>query len=278
MGLANKLQDTRAASLITVAFGRVLVTTGSAADYVTKVEEAQRLLGDSGSPSVQAVLRAVHSHALTTAGDFVRALEANTLALKCVEQIDTQDRQVLGFHPQVWLKTQRARILMHLDRPLETDSLLDELLNGPPIDTLHQAIAMGLKIENHRNGRSDDVMAVADELRALLKENETPYLKVIGGRYRALALLASGAPQLAVDLLVETLAYARAHRAGLEIEPYLLTALAEALVATKARNAPLVAREAKHLAQRRAMRTAEAEAERILGICAELKLAAEGSH
>jgi class 3 adenylate cyclase len=278
MGLADKLQDTRAASLITVAFGRVLVTTGSAADYVTKVEEAQRLLGHSGSSSVQAVLRAVHSHALTTAGDFARALEANTLALTCVEQIDSQDRQVLGFHPQVWLKTQRARILMHLDRPLETDSLLDELLNGPPIDILHQAIAMGLRIENHRHGRPGDVMAVADALQSLLKDNETPYLKVIGGRYRALALLVSGAPQLAVDLLVETLGYARRHRAGLEIEPYLLTALAEALVATRAESAVLVANEAKDLAQRRAMRTAQAEAERILRLCAELKLSAEGSY
>ncbi len=272
IALANKLRDHRAAALITMAYGRALVTSGSAADYVTKVEEAQRLIEGSGNASVQAVLRAVHSHALTTAGEFMRALEANTLALGCVDQIDTADRQTLGFHPQIWLRTQRGRILMHLGRLLESEALLDELLEGPPIDTLHRAIAMGLKIEVYRHARPGDAIAVAEKLQSLLQENETPYLKVIGGRFRALALLSGGAHQEAVDLLGETLTYARAHRAGLEVEPHLLTALAEALLATRADNAAAVATEARLLAQKRAMRAAEAEAARILAACAELRL------
>jgi hypothetical protein len=83
---------------------------------------------------------------------------------------------------------------------------------------------------------------------------------VIGNRYCALALLAGGAPDEAVDLLTETLDYARAQKAGLEIEPYLLTALAEAMIATGSSAARATAIEALALAQRRAMRNAEREA------------------
>jgi adenylate cyclase len=263
IGLAHKLKDMRAATLLTMGFGRVLAATGSADDYVAKVEEAQTFSRESGNPSVGAVLKAVHSHALLTAGLVRQALEANTLALDCVHEIDLSDRQMLGFAPEQWLKAQRARILMLLGQYSQADAVLDGLLDGSAIDTVHLVNALGTKIEAARRNRTSPAKET-ERLQAALKGNETPYLKVLGNRYSAIALLAKGSAQEAVDLLSHTIEYARAQRAGLEVEPYLLTTLAEGLLLAGSPDARMVALEARDLARRRAMRIAEAEADRLL--------------
>ena len=125
---------------------------------------------------------------------------------------------------------------------------------------IHLVNAHGTKIEGHRKARPDVAVKEAENLRATLRENANPYLRVLGDRYGALALLADNRPQAAVDLLSETIAYARAQNAGLELEPYLLTILTEALIAVGSPSAPAMAAEAVHLARKRAMRIAEQEA------------------
>jgi adenylate cyclase len=265
IALAHKLKDMRAATLITMAFGRVLVVTGSSDDYVAKVEEAQQFSRDSGNESVEAVLRAVHSHALVTAGHLPEALEANTLALGCVHRIIASDRQTLGFDPEPWLKTQRARILMLLGKYEEAAELADALLNGPSIDTVHRVNALGTKIEAARRNRLPTTEHV-ERLREALQGNETPYLRVLGNRFVAIGMLANGEAGEAADLLKGTIDYARAQRAGLELEPYLLTLLAEASMMTGFPEARAVAAEARDLARRRAMRTAELEAAALLEV------------
>jgi hypothetical protein len=64
---------------------------------------------------------------------------------------------------------------------------------------------------------------------------------VLGNRYRAIALLADGLAQETVDLLSRTIEYARTHRAGLEVEPYLLVTLAEGLMLVGSADARSVA-------------------------------------
>lgn len=260
MALTRKLKDMHAAALITMAFGRILLITGSSDDYVAKVEEARKLIDGPGNESIEAFMNAVHSHALLSAGLLERALEANTLALATIHQLEPRDRRTLGFDPDPWLKTQRARILMGLGRLVEADLVLDALLAGPPLETIHLVNTHGTRIEGHRKTSPDLAVKEAENLRAALRENANPYLRVLGDRYGALALLADGRPQAAADLLKETIAYARAQNAGLELEPYLLTILAEALVATGSPSAPAMAAEAVDLARRRAMRVAEQEA------------------
>jgi len=262
--LAYKLNDMRAAALIIMAFGRILLITGSSDDYVAKVEEAQKLIKNPGNESVEALLKAVYSHALLSAGLLPRALEANTRALGSIHQLEKRDRQTLGFDPDPWLQTQRARILMNLGQFSEAAAILDELLAGPPIETVHLVNAHGTKIEGYRTSRPDLAVKEAERLEAVLRENVTPYLRVLGNRYRALALLANKKPQEVVDLVTETIDYARTQKAGLEVEPYLLTILTEALIATGSAEAKSTAIQARDLARRRAMRIAEAEAERLL--------------
>jgi adenylate cyclase len=264
LALAHKLRDMRAAALIIMAFGRILMITGSSDDYVAKVEEAQKFNEGTGNQSVEAFLRAVYSHALLTAGLLPQALEANALALDCVHQIDQRDRQTLGFDPEPWLRTLRARILLYLDRFPEADAILGGLLDGRPLETVNRVNAHGTRIEGYRKTRAELAVEEAGRLRAILHKNATPYLKVIGNRYCALALMAGGSPNEAVDLLTETLGYARTQKAGLEVEPYLLTALTEAMIATGSPAARATAAEALGLARRRAMRSAEREARALL--------------
>lgn len=231
MALARKLKDMRAAALITMAFGRVLAATGSADDYVRKVEEAQSMVERSIMPSVEAVLAAVYSHALATAQRLPEALAANESALAVVDRIDARDRQTLGFHPEHWLTTQRARTLMLLDRMRDADILIDKLLSDEfgTTDILHRALALGVRIEGAaRAGRADLAVGSAEDLAALLQGNETPYLKVLLGRYRGIALLSAKDYPAAVSTLLDALTYARTNRTGLEMERPIAEALAKA--------------------------------------------------
>ena len=264
MTLARKLKDVRAAALITMAFGRVLAATGSADDYVAKVEEAQRLVAGSGNVSIEAVLAAVHSHALMTAGLLPSALQVNSQALDRVSAIEPRDRQTLGFHPEQWLSTQRARLLMLLG-DASADDAAGALIDNEAVDTLHRAIALGVRIEGaSKSGRTRSAMADAQRLHALLQNNETPYLKVLAGRFEALALLSAGQAEQAERLLADTLSYAQTHRAGLEMEPFLMVARAKALVMSHSPQAQAAAAAAAALARSRSMRTAEAEALEVL--------------
>ncbi len=231
MTLARKLKDMRAAALITMAFGRVLAATGSADDYVAKVEEAQQLVEGSNLPSVEAVLAAVYSHALATAGRFDQALVANEAALGCVDRIDARDRQTLGFHPEHWLTTQRARALMMLNRMSDSEQLIEKLLDSEagPVDPLHRALALGVRIEwAAQSGDGLKALAIVDKLNDVLKGNETPYLQVLAARYRGLARLAAGDVKGAISDLEGALTYSRAQRAGLEMRPHLIAALQKA--------------------------------------------------
>jgi len=231
MALARKLEDMRAAALITMAFGRVLAATGSADEYVAKVEDAQKLAEGHGLTSVEAVLAAVYSHALSTAGRFEQALKANETALACVGQIDERDRQTLGFHPEHWLVTQRSRVYVMLDRPEDAEPLIEKLLSGDlgQADTLHRTLALGARIEGAaRSGNGQRALSFLPVLEATLEGNETPYLRVLKGRFRGAAYLASGDAMRAASEIEATLLYAEQHRAGLEMVRQLRESLAAA--------------------------------------------------
>ena len=237
MALARKLKDMRAAALITMAFGRVLAATGSAEEYVAKVEEAQKLVEGSKLPSVEAVLAAVYSHALSQAGHYERALAANEAALACVDAIDSRDRQTLGFHPEHWLTVQRARSLMMLDRIVEAEPLIDRLFDGEigTVDTLHRVLALGVRIEGAARLRTGaKAMSLLPALDAMLEGNETPYLRVLCGRYRGVAKYAAGDVEGATGEWQAALNHALRHRAGLEMKAQIVALIAKATVTAPA--------------------------------------------
>jgi hypothetical protein len=152
---------------------------------------------------------------------------------------------------------------MHLGHYSDANKIADELIGNRSVDTVHRVNALGVKIDVARRLQAS-AAAEAAQLGDVLRGNETPYLRVLGDRYLAIALLAEGRAEEAVGLLTRTVAYARTHRAGLELEPQLLTTLAEALTITRSPLAAKIAGEALVLARRRAMRLAELDATKLL--------------
>jgi hypothetical protein len=158
-----------------------------------------------------------------------------------VDRIDHRDRQTLGFHPEHWLATQRARALMMLDRMPEAEPLIGKLLAGElgPVDTLHRVLAIGVLLEGA--ARTEQGVLAARHLDALddvVKDNETPYLRVLCGRYRGIALYASGDVAGAESEWRSAMDYALSHRTGLEMKAQFLELIAKARQSTSATLVP----------------------------------------
>ena len=99
------------------------------------------------------------------------------------------------------------------------------------MDTLHHALALGVRIEGAaRTGDGHQALKFVNQLQDVLTDNETPYLYVLSGRYRGIAMVAAGNIDNAINILEETLAYANTHRAGLEMKPYIEQMLAKAVL------------------------------------------------
>ena len=129
--IAKQQKDIRAAALITMAYGRALLASGSADDYLAYIEEAQVLASEKSNPSIAAMLAAVQSHAVGQAGYLPRALSLNGAALERVEQIASADSATLGFDPKYWLRTLRARYLLLTNEAIAAEKQLDNLLRAP---------------------------------------------------------------------------------------------------------------------------------------------------
>ena len=177
------------------------------------------------------------------------------MALGSIHQLEARDRQTLGFDPEPWLKTQRARILMYLE---------DFRSRGSSTRCWSCLRRTSFTSSMRMAPRSKAIAAAGRTLRSMRSTGCRPScakcdaVSAGPGNRRALALLANNTPQEAADLVIETIEYSRTQKAGLEIEPYLLTILTEALIATGSAEARTTAVQARDLARHRAMRTASA--------------------
>jgi adenylate cyclase len=258
---ANALRDGRAAALITMAYGRLQLATGSADRYVSRVKEAQELLREFPNPSAEALLTAVLSHAVGVCGNLAEAAELNRRALELEPHIESVERQLIGFNPKFWLWSLRARQLVWSGKADEARLYLDLLLKNrtEAVDTLHQAIARGIEID-HAALMSEPELAkhAVGQLDILLRDNRTPYLDALGNHYRAVALMAMRRTQEARRLIENVLAFIRESRAGLEFEPYILANLGEVMALDSPTEAFARIDEGRWLARARSMRVAEA--------------------
>lgn len=267
MAIAKERQDVRAAALITVAYGRAIVATGSADDYLKHVEQAQAILLEKENRSVAALLLAVQSHAVGQAGFLPRALTLNQLALEHVSEIEPKDRQAVGFDPKHWLWTRRARYLLLTNGSSAADEQIEQLLNdcSENVDPLHRIIALGVIIEGALLDRDvRRAISAMDQLGALATGPDTsPYLSVLSKYFCGMALLVANRRSESSQQLRAALSVSRDSRAGLELEPLLLAYLAEA-TSGESMGAIQLALEARLMARRRSFRIAELVANAIL--------------
>jgi class 3 adenylate cyclase/tetratricopeptide (TPR) repeat protein len=261
MAIAKQQRDVRAAALITMAYGRVLLATGSADDYLAYIEEAQVLSSEKSNPSVEAMLAAVQSHAVGQAGFLPRALALNEAALKHVEQIEPTDKRMLGFDPKYWLWALRARYLLQTNDPIGAEQQLQKLLTSTSEnpDAVHRAVALGICIDAASLDRdARRAMAAADALEETsAAKSASPYLSVLSKYFCGVGLLAADDRLEARRRLSTALSLARESRAGLELEPLILANLAEASSNDSLTEALGLAEEARRLARRRSQRVAE---------------------
>ena len=267
--IAHSLGDMRAVTLLTLAYGRALAATGSAADYVTTATDVFSRLDDKRDSSLKVVGAAVLSHALRHAGQLQQALDANDLALEGLDRVSESDQQTLGFSVAVWVKAIRANILAMMDRIDEARSLADGLIaaDDTTVDALHRMMAHFTYIDiAWGSGDAELAARHAAAVTQLADKSEAPYLQVYGRAYVGLARAIGGEHTAAARALSDNLAYARQRNAGLDIEPRMLADLAyvqlRAGLVTLAR---ATAEEAANLARRRGAMVWLAYAELMMG-------------
>ncbi len=257
--LAVMLKDARAGALLTMAYGRALLASGSADDYLSSVKQAQEILLENPNPSVAALLLAVESHATAQSGFLRKALLLNAAALKNVDRIDAADQRMLGFNAKHWLTTLRARYLMQTDDPVGSDLLINELLNETAeLDLTHRVMALGIRIDSAALDRdAPRASAAAGELESATAQSASPYIAVLTDYFIGIALLVASERTEAESRLRKALKQAHRDRAGLELEPLMLANLSDCLSEDRSNEAIDIADRAQASAQRRSQRVAE---------------------
>ncbi|HYM31663.1 MAG TPA: adenylate/guanylate cyclase domain-containing protein [Candidatus Cybelea sp.] len=228
--LAAAANDLRANTMILAAYGRILATSGSADDYVAKIQEAEALAVGVKEASLPVTIKAVLCHAYRMAGRLTDALAANTQALERVQDISKFDRQMLGFDIETWLHGMRGQTLVMLGRGDEARPYLDRVLQieAEKIDAVHHFLPSAAYIDLAWFS-GDAVLAGKHVARAksLAEKSGSPYLEVYAAAYGGLAEGIAGNYAQAVADIGAALAMARQRNAGLENEARMLADLAE---------------------------------------------------
>lgn len=273
---AREVGDKVQGPQLLAGYGRILVATGSADDYVALINEALALSSREAGGRT-AILQGSLTQAHSLAGYLLRSEAANDAALATVaEQRRLGDNAVMGldaapftgFDIEHWIKCQRARLLLWLGRIDEAESWLADVLKAegtrseaavvqyiPHFALIELACSRNDPQTAHRH---------AGRILAYAEQSGVPYMRVQALGATALAKIASDDFTGAEQDLRDAIAFARRVNAGLEFEPRLLTELAYAQYrAGQYRDAADTARNTIAVAVRRAHRLVECHASMI---------------
>ena len=256
---AGQLKDARAGALVTMAYGRALLASGSPADdYLRCVKKAQEMLSETPNSSVAALLLAVESHSTGQAGFLKKALQLNTRALESVSDVEVADQRMIGFDVKQWLIALRSRYLVQTGDPLGAEHLIDELLRDTSrLDLTHRAVALGVRVDAAALNRdATRALEAASELESIANQNSSPYVSVLTNYFRGIALLVACENEKAHERLSKALEQAYHDRTGLELESTLAN-LSDTLGRDQAQAAIEMVEQAQALARRRSQRVAE---------------------
>ncbi len=268
LGIATSLGDMRAVTLVTAAYARSLASSGSATDYLAKVNEALALIDPQKHAGLHIVLTTIRCHAYWLAGDLRRALEDNDTALAGADKVQEEDQQTLGFRVLTWIKGMRSKILAMMGRFDEARVLAMELIEGDDatVDAMHRVLGHGT-MTDIAWGQNDGVAAAlhATAAHRLAEKSGNPYLVVYGRAFRGLGQAVCGEHSEATTTIGEALHFAREHHAGMENEARMLADLAWVqLRAGLTDRARVTAEEAAAVAQKRGAKIWQAYAEWLL--------------
>ena len=268
LDIARSLGDMRAITLVTAAYARSLASSGSATDYLAKVNEALALIDPQKHAGLHIVLTTIRCHAHWLAGDLRRALEDNDTALAGADKVEEQDQQTLGFRVLTWIKGMRSKILAMMGRFDEARMLAMELIEGDDatVDAMHRVLGHGT-MTDIAWGQNDTATAArhAAAAHSLAEKSGNPYLVVYGRAFRGLGQAVCGEHSEATTTIGEALRFAREHHAGMENEARMLADLAWVqLRAGLTDRAQATAEEAAAVARKRGAKIWQAYAEWVL--------------
>ncbi|NQW53609.1 MAG: AAA family ATPase [Rhodospirillales bacterium] len=268
LDIATSLGDMRAVTLVTAAYARSLASSGSATDYLAKVNEALALIDPQKHAGLHIVLTTIRCHAYWLAGDLRHALEDNDTALAGADKVEEQDQQTLGFRVLTWIKGMRSKILAMMGRFDEARVLAMELIEGDDatVDAMHRVLGHGT-MTDIAWGQNDATVAAlhATAAHRLAEKSGNPYLVVYGRAFRGLGQAVCGEHSEATTTIGEALHFARAHHAGMENEARMLADLAWVQLRAGLTDRALVtAEEAAAVARKRGAKIWQAYAEWLL--------------
>ncbi|MDI1285343.1 MAG: adenylate/guanylate cyclase domain-containing protein [Reyranella sp.] len=269
LGIARSLGDMRAITLVTAAYARSLASSGSATDYLAKVNEALSLLDPQKHAGLYVVLTTIRCHAHWLAGDLRSALADNDIALAGADEVEELDQQTLGFRVLTWIKGMRSKILAMMGRFDEAQALAVELIEGDEVtvDAMHRVLAHGT-MTDIAWGRSDTAAAAhyAAAAQRIAEKSGNPYLVVYGRAFQGLGQAVCGELSAATTTIGEALRFARERHAGMENEARMLGDLAHVqLMAGLVDRAQATAEEAAAVARSRGSKIWLAYAEWVIG-------------
>lgn len=266
----TELMDSRLKQLLFMIEGRLVQANGGSADgYVQKVQQALSLATLDADPGRVAMLNAALSQAYSWAGLLDAALEANDRALSDVHQIDSFDSDFIGFDVKQWMLGVRARILIRLDRSVDAQKCLQNMLKSPGTtgDPVIEQVVHFCYIDLAL-WEGDALMAQqhAAQMNEVVEKHPGLYMKAFALCGSGLAHLASMAYPQARATFREALELIRSGQVAMEFETEVLTGLAESCYRLGDEQQALdYALEAAEMSRKRSHRLSEC---RALMICA----------
>jgi len=260
--LAEEIDERMIQTLVLVGYGRVVVGSGPADEYVASAKRALSLIPQDHPRTV--TLTGILSQAYTFAGLLKEALIANTGALESLPQLDQSERQILGFDLEHWILCLRARIFVLLGDFADAEKSL-ELAIATEADRIVPVVHFipHLAYTELAWCRLDPDLAADHAARVLeiAEQSAIPYLHVVADCCAGLAASAASDYAQATRNLERAVDRARRTRAGLEFEPRALADLADAhFRGGHSARAMAIAEEAITVARRRTARAAECHA------------------
>lgn len=217
--------DARIVQLLHVADARMRWARGdSADDYVEQVRQVLATV-DPEDAGRRAVLNTFLSQALTWAGLFKDALQANDEAQAFVHAIERADHDYIGFDIGHWLLVLRLRTLTHMGRTDEAESLASSMRDAlaATVDPVIRMVLHFVMVDFGYFSKSSALMAHhLAELKKLTALHRSPYLLAYVHYSAGLGDLLTRNAAEAETRLTEAVAVIRGHGVAAELESEVL--------------------------------------------------------
>lgn len=230
VSLADEV-DPRLVQLLLFAQGRILQSTGGAADdYVGCVRHALSLTPVGQDAGRVALLSVALSQACAWAGLLEQGLAASDAALAGVASIDKFDREFIDFSIEQWALGIRVRLLMRMGRMQEAQRCLHKMLaaDGALEDSVIRQITHHLHVEfaaiTQNPSLAEKHVAV---VAGLAQQYASPYSKIFALWSSGLAEIALGNLGAAQQHFSQALEVIARTRVAVEFETEIRASLAE---------------------------------------------------